>query len=245
MKTVAIFGAYSGIAAECARRLAPSGASFFLVGRDPARLDVLAQDLRARGASSVATRPADLADVGGHAALAAQALAALGGLDVALIAHGRLPDQAACDRDPALAAAAFSNDATSAVSLMTALAVVMEPRREGRLVVISSVAGDRGRRSNYVYGAAKAAVSACAEGLRARLAPSGVSVTLVKPGWVDTPMTARLPKNFLFASPRRVAAGILRASERRRGVVYLPWFWRPIMAVIRALPESAMRRIPG
>lgn len=241
---VAVFGAYSGMAAECARLLAPRGASFLLFGRDPRRLEIVAADLVARGAASARTRAADLADVSAHAALASEAGAMEGGLDLALIAHGRLPDQSACERDPALAAAAFGNDATGAVSLMLALAKPLEARGRGRLVVISSVAGDRGRRSNYVYGAAKAAVSACAEGLRQRLAPAGVSVTLVKPGWVDTAMTEGLPRNALYVPAREAAEAILAAAERGAGTVYVPWWWRPIMAVVRALPEAAMRRLP-
>jgi decaprenylphospho-beta-D-erythro-pentofuranosid-2-ulose 2-reductase len=110
--------------------------------------------------------------------------------------------------------------------------------------VISSVAGDRGRRSNYIYGAAKAALSVFLEGLRGRMHATGVAVVTIKPGLVDTPMTAAIAKNFLFTSPERVGKDIHRAMARGTSVVYTPWFWRYVIFLIRLIPEPVFRKLP-
>jgi short-subunit dehydrogenase len=119
----------------------------------------------------------------------------------------------------------------------------MEQRRQGNITVISSVAGDRGRGSNYNYGAAKAGLSAYLQGLRNRLAASGVSVTTIKPGFVDTPMTAHLKKSPLFASPEYVGQRLVRAADRGEAVVYTPWYWRLIMGIIIHIPECIFKRL--
>jgi short-subunit dehydrogenase len=131
----------------------------------------------------------------------------------------------------------------SAASLATHVANVMEMQRSGSLGVIGSVAGDRGRQSNYVYGSAKAGLGAFVEGLRHRMTRHGVNVTLVKPGFVDTPMTAGLAKGGpLWVSPEKVAKDIYNAMERGTPVLYTPWFWRWIMVVIRSVPDAIFRR---
>ncbi len=233
---VAIIGATSGIAQEVAKLYARDGAALFLVARDAAKLDAVAADLRVRGAASVETFVADLR--GNHAEVAARAGE---GLDVVLIAHGTLPDQRAVDRDPAAQRDAFDLNATSVITLIAHFANVLESAKHGTLAVIGSVAGDRGRRSNYVYGAAKAAVHAYCDGLRNRLAESNVAVVLIKPGWVSTPMTAELKQNPLFASAASVASGIHTAIAKRRATVYLPGFWRWISIVIRLLPGRLVK----
>jgi short-subunit dehydrogenase len=129
------------------------------------------------------------------------------------------------------------------MTLSTVLAEYFAAQRRGVIAVISSVAGDRGRQSNYVYGAAKAAVTAFASGLRQKLFPRGVRVLTIKPGFVDTPMTAAFPKGILWASPQRVARDIVRAMDGGRAVLYTPWFWRPIMAVINSIPEAIFCRL--
>ena len=131
----------------------------------------------------------------------------------------------------------------SGVALLTLLANRLEVQGNGCLAVISSVAGDRGRPSNYVYGAAKGGISIFLQGLRARLHRAGVAVVTVKPGFVDTPMTAKLPRTPLFASARRVGRTVYRAIERRRDVVYVPWFWRPIMVLVKTIPEAIFKRL--
>lgn len=237
-----IVGATSAIAVEVARAYAPTGARFILVGRNPARLDAVADDLRVRGAAQAAIMELDVADLDRHGAVIEAAAAALGTVDVALIAHGVLPDQRRSERDVALTLDAVRVNLTATVSLLTLLAQRLESQRHGCLAVITSVAGDRGRRSNYLYGATKAGLDVFLQGLRARLKRVGVMVLTIKPGLVDTPMTAAIPKHRLFVSPQRVGRAVRRAIEARKSVVYVPGFWRPIMALLRAMPERLFIR---
>ena len=243
MRKILIIGATSAIAEACARRWAARGDALFLLGRDGQRLHAIADDLRIRGAAEVAVTTFDVNDYEAQEAAIEAARVALGGVDIALIAHGTLPDQAACDHDTAQTMAEFQTNATSTLALMQRLAVLFESQGEGQLAVISSVAGDRGRDSNAVYGAAKAAVSTYASALRQRLHRHGITVLTIKPGFVDTPMTAQLRKGALWATPDRIARGIVNAIDRGRSIVYLPWFWRPVMTLIRLLPEFIFRRM--
>jgi short-subunit dehydrogenase len=244
MKNILIIGATSAIAAACARAWIAAGARFFLVARDAGRLAQVADDLRARGADVAGTWNLDATDIALHAPALATARSALGKLDIALIAHGTLPDQPSCERDAAQTAAQFTLNATTTIALMTGLANVLEAQRHGTLAVITSVAGERGRASNYVYGSAKAAVSTFCDGLRIRLGRSGVHVVDVRPGFVATPMTAGLPlPAALVASPDEAAGRIVAGIERRADVVYAPSFWRWIMLVIRWIPGFVFRRM--
>jgi short-subunit dehydrogenase len=243
MLNVLIIGATSAIAEATARRYAARGARLFLVARDASRLADIAADLKVRGAADVGQATLDVNRVDEHPGVLDQAWLLLQNIDVALIAHGTLPDQGACWSSVKVALAEFATNGTSTIALMTALAPRLEAQRNGTLVVISSVAGDRGRQSNYLYGAAKAAVSTFASGLRQRLAKVGVDVVTIKPGFVDTPMTRAFRKGPLWATPDAVAAGIVRAANRGQSVAYLPWFWRPIMLVIRHIPESIFKRL--
>ncbi|MCH8031625.1 MAG: SDR family NAD(P)-dependent oxidoreductase [Bacteroidetes bacterium] len=165
------------------------------------------------------------------------------GLDYALLAYGMLPNQTEVASDADAAVDAFTTNATSVIALLTHLAGLFEKQGQGAIAVISSVAGDRGRPSNYVYGAAKGAISLFAQGLRARLAKHGVSVTTIKPGFVDTPMTADVPKNRLFADPADVGARIHKAMKKGQDVVYIPAFWRGVMGVIKAIPERVFKKL--
>jgi short-subunit dehydrogenase len=239
---VAVFGATSAMAQETIRLLAARGAELFLVGRDPARLEAVAADARVRGAR-VTAAVADLDETGRHAALVDEAVRALGGIDAALVAQGVLADSDAIDRDRRLAERVLVTDLLAPALLCEELAARLSARGEGTLVAISSVAGDRGRQSNYVYGAAKGGLSTYLEGLRNRLFRRGVHVVTVKPGFVDSPMTAHVAKNALFAPPSAVARAIVRAVERRRDVVYVPGFWRAIMWAIRHVPERMFKRL--
>jgi decaprenylphospho-beta-D-erythro-pentofuranosid-2-ulose 2-reductase len=242
-RRVLIIGATSAIAAETARVFAAYGARLFLTGRHSGRLDAVAADLKVRGAVQVETALLEVTDISRHAGVVEAAFAALGGLDVALIAHGTLPDQRRCEESVAETLAALEVNFTATIALLTLLANRFEAARQGCIAAITSVAGDRGRQSNYVYGAAKGGVERFLEGLRNRLFRSGVAVITIKPGFVDTPMTAGVAKNPLFASPRRVGRAIYRAIEARRSVVYIPWFWRPIMFLVTGLPESIFQRL--
>ncbi|MFL6604081.1 MAG: SDR family oxidoreductase [Steroidobacteraceae bacterium] len=243
MRRALIMGATSAIAQSTARLLAARGDSLYLVGRRADALEATAADLRVRGAPQVGFEALDANDLPALQAMLARATEALGGLDIVLIAHGTLSNQKACEVSPELTVQELTTNAISTVVLLTTVAQQFEQRRSGTIVVISSVAGDRGRASNYVYGSAKALVTAFASGLRQRLAKCGVSVITIKPGFVDTPMTAALPKSALWAQPQTVAAGIVRAIDRSATVVYLPGFWRLIMMIIRAIPERVFSRI--
>ena len=229
---VVIIGATSAIAQEVAKLYAREGASLLLVARDEAKVNAVAADLRVRGASNVNTLVADLAD----RTRDAEIVATSGAPDVVLIAHGSLPDQRAIEPDINAQIAEFTLNATSVIALAAHFANVIEKNGRGTLAVIGSVAGDRGRRSNYIYGAAKAAVHAFCEGLAGR-----VNVVLIKPGWVDTPMTRGMKKNPLFASPASVAKGIKRAIASGRGTVYVPGYWRWISLIVRMLPARLVK----
>ena len=243
MQKVVIIGATSAIAEATARLYAARGAQLFLVARNAARLKDIADDLRVRGAPEVFQASLDVNDVQDHARLIEQIWASLGHVDVCLVAHGTLPDQAQCEASVELSLKEFATNGTSTIALLTAVAPRFESQRKGVIAVISSVAGDRGRQSNYLYGSAKAAVTAFASGLRQRLAKVGVNVLTIKPGFVDTPMTRDFKKGALWAKPDDIARGIVRGSDRGRSVMYLPWFWLPIMLIIRHVPEFVFKRI--
>lgn len=243
MANVVIIGASSAIAEAAARRWAAQGDRLFLVARRAERLADMAADLTVRGACAVDTRVLDLCDSSRHEALVADLFETLGSVDVVLVAHGTLGDQPAAERSYATALQELTSNGLSVISLLTPLANRLQQQRRGVIAVIGSVAGDRGRQSNYVYGSAKALVATFLQGLRNRLYCHGVHVLTIKPGFVDTPMTAHLPKGPLWASSDAVAEGILKAIRKRRNVVYLPGFWCLIMLVIRHIPECVFKRM--
>lgn len=243
MSNILIFGATSSMAEHCARLWAIRKDNLFLVGRDDQRLGTIAADLRVRGAANVYEYCADLNIVVQHALLIEQARSALKYFDVVLIAHGTLADQAACQDSTDLTFQEIQTNALSTVSLLTHLANYFEQKGSGTIAVISSVAGDRGRASNYVYGCAKALLTAFTSGLRQRLFKSGVTVLTVKPGFVDTPMTAGLKKGLLWAQPETVAKQIVKAIDQKKSVVYVPGFWRLIMLVVQHIPTFVFKRI--
>jgi decaprenylphospho-beta-D-erythro-pentofuranosid-2-ulose 2-reductase len=238
-----VVGATSAIAVETARAYAEQGARLFLVGRDPGRLAAVAADLQVRGAALVETGLLEVTRVDRQAGVVEAAFTALGELDVALVAHGTLPDQARCQESVAETLRALEVNFIATVALLTLLANRFEEQRHGTIAVIGSVAGDRGRQSNYVYGAAKGGLQTFLQGLRNRLYRSGVGVVTLKPGFVDTPMTGHLPKNALFATARQAGRAVYRAVEAGRDIAYIPWFWRPIMTMVRSLPEAVFKRL--
>lgn len=243
LEKILVCGATSAIAQAWMRLLAPDGASFFLVARNAQHLESVANDLIARGAKAVYAETANLDDTANHPALLERAVASLGGLDCAFIAHGFLGDQPAGERDFSLAAASLQTNFISAASLVTWLANYFTAQYRGTIAVISSVAGDRGRKSNYIYSSAKAGLNAFLAGVRNRIDRDGVHVLTIRPGFVATPMTAHLPQGPLFVTPDKVARDIRNAIQSRRDVIYTPWFWRWIMFIIRLIPEWKFKRM--
>jgi len=243
MKRILVIGATSAIAQATARLWAAQGHHLYLLARDPGRLAAVADDLRVRGAAHVDVAVLDVTSMNTHSAVVNKAVDSMGTVDIALIAHGVLPEQSRCEREPEAMLDTLHVNALSVMSLAGLLAERMEAQRSGVLAVLGSVAGDRGRKSNYVYGSAKAAVGTFLQGLRNRMHSIGVSVVTIKPGFVDTPMTAGFRKGPLWASAHQVASGIVRAVDRRVEVAYLPWFWGPMMLAIRLIPESIFKRM--
>jgi decaprenylphospho-beta-D-erythro-pentofuranosid-2-ulose 2-reductase len=243
VRKVLLIGAGSAIAQAVGRILAARGDALYLVGRNSAVLEATAADLKVRGARAVHVETMDVNDFAAHEPMLTRADLALGELDTVLIAHGTLSNQSACEQSVDLTLQELTTNGMSVIALATRIAGRFEQRRAGTIAVISSVAGDRGRQSNYVYGSAKALVTAFLSGLRQRLHKAGVAVITIKPGFVDTPMTAAFPKGALWTTPHQVAVGIVRAVDRSAAVVYLPFFWRPIMFVIRAMPETVFQRL--
>ncbi|MFL5814018.1 MAG: SDR family oxidoreductase [Bdellovibrionia bacterium] len=237
-QNIVIFGATSAIAEQAARVWAKRGDQLVLVGRNSDKLSAIAQDLKVRGASQTTVKTTDLNRVENHPALITEIERELGRIDVILVAHGLLGDQRQAEKDFVAAQAIWQTNFVSAASLMSLLAPILEKQKSGTIAAISSVAGDRGRQSNYFYGSSKGALSIFLSGLRNRLFQSQVNVLTIKPGFVDTPMTADFKKGALWASSETVGQGIVRAIDKKRAIVYLPGFWRLIMTIICSIPET-------
>lgn len=244
MKRILIIGATSAIATHCARLwVARAPTEFIIVGRSLEKLERLADDLRARGASHVQTRTGDFLDPNDIRRLVDESFAD-GPVDLALVAHGDLPNQAECESDLARCRQAIEVNGLSLVLFAEAIARVMTTTGRGTVAVIGSVAGDRGRKSNYVYGAAKGLVERYVEGMQHRFAGSPVSVVLLKPGPTETPMTAHLQSSGARLAPvESVAAGCVKAIDDKSTVAYLPGKWRIIMTVIRLMPNAIFHRL--
>jgi decaprenylphospho-beta-D-erythro-pentofuranosid-2-ulose 2-reductase len=235
-KRIAILGAASAIAAAAARLWAAQGARFALVGRNGDRLQAVAADLRARGATSAEPVVADCASADAVATLDSIA-DSLGGLDIVLLVYGALGEQSELEHDPKAAADLLQTNFVSAAGWCLAAANRFERQRSGALIVIGSVAGDRGRQSNYVYGASKAGLGVLVQGLAHRLSRSGARAVLIKPGFVNTPMTAHIArKGLLWAQPAAIGQAILRAAVKGGPVAYAPFYWRGIMTIVRWVP---------
>ncbi len=245
MKKILIIGATSAIAEATAKRYAKENARLYLLARNGERLASLASDLKIRAAASADYALLDVNDRASHGMALEKARNTLGGIDVALIAHGTLGDQKACEQDEEQALRELETNAVSTIALLTRLANLFEKQHSnGTIAVISSVAGDRGRPSNYVYGTAKAAVTTFCEGLQARMFKSGVHVLIIKPGLVATPMTEGLAMPApLVAQPDQIAADIVRAIEKKKNTLYTPWFWKYIMAGIIHVQTTFFKKI--
>lgn len=248
-----IFGATSALGQAVARRLTDEGHQLILCARDTAKLDTVANDIRVRNgltttvsehyddAETVTCHVIDFDQISEHEAL----VETVGEADNFWFFYGTLPDQQECEKSWALSAAAFHTNFTSAASLLTHLANRLEKRGSGSITVVTSVAGDRGRKSNYVYGTAKGALSLFCQGLRNRLASSGIQVLTVKPGFIDTPMTKAIEKKpaLLWATVDQVALDIISAHKRGKDVIYSRWFWRYILLIIKNIPERIFKKL--
>ncbi len=237
-----VLGGSSAIARAFARVAAEAGSDLLLAGRDTEDLERTACDLRVRYGRRAEVLAFDATDFSSHAAFVETVRARVRRFDV-MLAFGLMPTQAAIDADPALGVQTIAATYTGAASVLLHLAPALEAQGEGRVVVVGSVAGDRGRVKNYVYGSAKAGLHAFAQGLRARLFRAGVRVTTVKPGFIDTAMTFGMRTGPLMGSPEACARACLRHAGRGREVVYYPPAWRVIMLIIKLIPEPIMKRL--
>ncbi len=237
MNNILIIGAMSAMAEHCARLWAARGDVLFLVAPNEEHLETIATDLRVRGATNVVTCSMNLNEINDHQAMIDAAKAALGGIDTVLIAHGTVSNQKVYEKNVAEMLAEIQTSALSTIALLTLIANRFEARESGTIAVISSVAVDRGRASNYIYGGAKAMVTYFTSSLRQRLHKLKVAVVTIKPGFVDTPTTAVFKKGFLWAKPESVEAKIVSAIDQRRDKVYVLAFWWVIMTVIKRMPE--------
>lgn len=242
---IIMLGALSSIAQATARLYAIKGARMVLAGRSAERLDQQISDLRARGAGDCITWSGDLTMVENpHPELAAMADKLGGPVDAVFVFYGQLGDVRKAEADPVALKSVVDVNFTSAAGWCVAAAGLLERQKRGTLIAISSVAGDRGRQSNYVYGAAKAGLTVLMEGLAHRLAPSGARAVVVKLGFVDTAMTAHINKGGpLWAKPEAIARRLVRLAERpTKPVLYMPWFWRPIMGLMRTVPAPIFHK---
>ena len=240
---ILIIGATSAIASSTAKIFLQHNNEVLLTARNPFKLKAVANDLMLKSNKEIKTMLFDANDFDNHKKLFYDAVDFLKGLDLILIAHGTLPDQEKIQNDPNAVLAEINNNAISVISICTIAAEFFEKQKFGTIAVISSVAGDRGRQSNYIYGASKGFVSIFLQGLRNRLYPKSINVLTIKPGFVDTPMTSDSPKNFLFASPDKVASDIYKAIINKKDIIYTPWFWRYIMLIIKLIPESIFKKL--
>ena len=240
---IIILGALSAIAEAAARIWAEQGARLFIAGRDAGKLEAIAANLRLRGASMADTYVLDLAS--GEPGSAFQEMTdRLGGVDIVLLAYGTLGDQKLAETSLEEAQRILTANFTSAAGWCLAAANVLEKQGHGTLIVIGSVAGDRGRASNYLYGAAKGGLAVLVQGIAHRLAKSGASAVVVKPGFVDTPMTAHIARKGCYGRSRRQSAKrscVLR-TQIARPMNYTPGFWRWIMTAIRVTPSTIFHK---
>ena len=243
MTRVLILGATSPIARALALQFASDGARLFLAARNADEARRVAEDVSTRAGVTALSGTFDASDFAAHDEFIRHAATELGGLDGVVVCFGTLGDEDAAQTDPGEALATIHQNFTGAVSLITLAARHLEQQRSGFIIVIGSVAGERGRKKNYVYGSAKGALATFAQGLRGRLAGSGVHVMTVKLGTVDTRMTWGREGARLTIAPARAADLIYAAYRKRAEVVYVPWFWRLIMGAVRMIPEKRFKRV--
>jgi short-subunit dehydrogenase len=244
VSTVLILGANAGIGRALAAEFASHQHDLILAGRDLEELQALAADLNLRHSVSARAQRVDVLDFAGlESALAACITLAGDSLEGAVLCTGYLGDPETARKDLNEARRILDTNFTGSALALNVLANHFEQKRKGFICALSSVAGDRGRQSNYLYGSAKGGLTTYLQGLRNRLCPSGVPVITVKPGFVDTRMVYGRGKLPLVTPPEAVARDIYHAVKRRRNVVYVPWFWRIIMFMVRLVPEGLFKKL--
>lgn len=243
MTNLVILGATSAIAEQVARLYAKPNQRILLVARNKDALSVIASDLQVRGAGKIDTLIYDFSDLENIEKLVSDIALVMGSIDLLFVAYGTLPDQLECEANIKLTQAEINLNYLSVVSIITGLSQVMVTQGSGTIAVVSSVAGDRGRRSNYINGTAKGALTIYLQGLRNALSDKNVHVLTIKPGFVDTPMTKDFSKGILWAEPEKIAKDIRNAINKRKDVIYTPWFWRWIMLIIKLIPERIFKKM--
>jgi len=242
-ETIVIFGATSEVAQRVARIHAKAGDSMILIARNQTHLDSIKADLLLRGASNIDSLYSDFDNMKEHQNLLKQIEQKSEDIAKYYFFYGMLPDQKACENSWEMTYDALTTNFLSVVSLLTHIANKVEKETDRGIIVISSVAGDRGRQSNYIYGTGKGALTLFLQGLRNRLHPSNCTVTTIKPGFIDTPMTKDFDKGILWASADKVADDIYKAAAKGKNEVYTPRFWAVIMLVIKSIPEAIFKRL--
>jgi decaprenylphospho-beta-D-erythro-pentofuranosid-2-ulose 2-reductase len=241
---VLVFGASSAICQELLRLYAVQGGSFYLVGRSEHKLVAVGDDLVARGGQLAGHSSYDFNDWEQHQECLVRARESLGEVDLVVVAHGTLPDQEECESSSAAVKTCLDDNFTSAAIIIQVCAQQLSQQGKGTLAVLSSVAGDRGRKSNYTYGAAKAGIDAFLQGLQGRFAGTEINIVNIKPGMIESPMTSGMTKGAVWSTPEKIAPTIYKAIEQGRRVCYVPGYWRLIMLIIRGLPTSVLARLP-
>ena len=242
-KAVLFIGATSSIAKALAHQMAEGGTALHLAARDGFEVERMAKDIGIRYQVPVSWSTFEAFDYGTHGEFFHKAIEDLGCLDGVVVSLGELGDQEKAQMDFDHAQRIIHSNYTGVVSVLEIVANYLKQQGSGFIIGISSVAGDRGRGSNYIYGSAKGALSLFLSGLRNRLSKSGVQVMTVKPGFVDTKMTFGKPGMFLVASPESVATAVIKALEKKKNLVYVPWFWFWIMLIIRLIPEWLFKKL--
>jgi len=243
MKKILIIGATSAIAKSCAYIWASKNSSIILVGRNIKKLDIIKTELINKGSPWVHTFEIDLNNLNDHNPMLDFSEKEFGEIDIVFIAHGILTNQKICENNITETINVINTNAISTISLLTEISKRFINKKKGIIAVITSVAGDRGRASNYIYGSTKSMVSTFISGLRQRLDKHNISVIDIKPGFIDTPMTEGLKKNFLWVKPSTIAPIIVKNIEKKRSVIYVPYYWKAIMILIKSIPEFIFKKI--
>jgi len=243
MKHIVIAGATSAISQAVSKQLISDDVCFHLVGRDMDKLEIVSNDLISRGCGKALCYSLDFNDFTEHQSLIEKIKIEADKIDILFVCYGIMHSQDECEENVNKALEQVTSNYTSAVSLLVLFTQVMYSQGEGTIAVVSSVAGDRGRKSNFIYGSAKGGLSTFLEGLRYKLYDAGINVLTVKPGFVDSPMTTDMKKGLLWASPELVAKYIVKAIKLRKSVIYTPHFWFFIMTIIKIIPVFIFRKL--